>query len=148
MFMSIRDVVEILVWSGLIFLCFKFYEDKRRNIENGKIKIKFTEIYKEEDSINIRHTDLILEMKYRLVGNEYNKEETAILINDLVQRKCKSRSFRIRNNAKKTFNEIKDIIGKIKPLLPRYANSELIDIKYKILETTIPNWPKEIFAQT
>jgi len=131
----------------LIFLCLRFACNKKRIIRNGEIKIKFTVIYKEEDSINIRHTDLILEIKYRLLGEEHNKEETAIIINDLVKRQYKIRGFRIKNNTKKTFNEIKNIMEEIKPLLPRLANSEMVDIKYKILETTIPNWPKEIFAK-
>ena len=141
-------IIEILAGGGLISLCLKLYKDKRRNLENGKIEIKFTETYKEEESINIRHIDLILEIKYRLLGGEHNKEETAIIINDLMKRQCKIRGFRIRNNTKKTFNEIKDIMEEIKPLLPCLANSKMVDIKYKISEMTIPNWPKEIFSNS
>ena len=64
-----------------------------------------------------------------------------------MKRQCKIRGFRIRNNTKKTFNEIKDIMEEIKPLLPCLANSEMVDIKYKISEMTIPNWPKDIFVK-
>ena len=53
-------------------------------------------------AIEKEYTDLILEIRYRLIeGSRHNKEETAILINDLVQMKCKHRGFRIRNNTKK-----------------------------------------------
>lgn len=147
MIMSIRDAVEILVGLGLIFLCLKFYEDKRRNTENGKIEIKFTETAEGEEANTTKHTDLILEIRYRLISrSRHNKEEAAVLINELVQRKCKLRGFRIRNNTKKTLKEIKDIMERIKPLLPSETNSEMTSVNYRISEKTITNWPKDIFC--
>lgn len=137
-------LVAVLIIVALMLVSSKLINDKERNEKNGKIEIKFTEINDGDEAGTIKHTNLTLEIRYRLIkGSRYNKEETAILINDLVEKKCKLRGFRIRDNTKKTFKEIKDIIERIKPLLPRETDSELIDAEYRISEKTIPNWAKD-----
>jgi len=144
-------LLAIVIIAGLIFLCFgvtflciKHIYAKKRNLENGKIEIKFTKSDAEEATNTVRFTDLILEIRYRLIrGSRYNKEEAAILINDLVRYRCKS--FRIGYSTQKTLKEIKDIIEKIKPSLSYKTDSELTDINYRISEKTIPRWTKDKF---
>lgn len=138
-------LVAVLIIVALMLVSSKLINDKERNEKNGKIEIKFTEISDGDEVNTIKHTNLILEIRYRLIaGSRYNKEETAILINELVQNKCKLRGFRIRDNTKKTLKEIKSIMEIIKPLLPRETDSELTDTNYRISEKTIPNWGKDI----
>lgn len=136
-----------VVASVIIFLRFK--NDNRYIMENGKIEIKFSDEEVDEETNTLKHKDLILEIKYRIVkGARCNKEESAILINELVQNKCRQKGFKIRNNSKKTLKEIKDIIERIKALFPRETDSELIGIEYRISERTIPRWSKDVFLKT
>lgn len=143
-------LVAVLIIVALMFISSKLINDKERSERNGKIEIKFlkTNILKpKEDKENIlKYTILVLEIKYRLMkGSRYNKEETAILINDWVQRVCKFEKFRIRNNTKETLKEIKGIIEKTKPSsAPDAMGYELIAVEYRISEKTIPNWGKDI----
>jgi hypothetical protein len=140
-------IIGAIMGVCLILLCFKFYFDKKRNLENGKIEIKFTKSDAEEATNSVRFTDLILEIRYRLIRRQrYNKEEVAILISDLVRCRCKR--FKIKYSTEKTIEEIKDIIEKIKPLLSHEMDSELTDVNYRIYQTTIPRWAKDIFSET
>lgn len=126
-------LVAVLIIVALMLVSSKLINDKERSERNGKIEIKFTEISEGEEANATKYTDLILEIRYRLInGSRYNREETAILINELVQKKCKLRGFRIRDNTKKTLKEIKGIMEIIKPLLPRETYSELTDTNYRI----------------
>lgn len=141
-------LVAVLIIVALIFAYINLVNNKAKSKRNGKIEIKFTEIDDGDEANTIKHTDLILEIRYRLInGSRYNKEETAILINELVQNKCKLRGFRIRDNTKKTLKEIKGIMEIIKPLLPRETYSELIDTNYRISKKIIPRWSKDVFVK-
>jgi len=141
-------IIEILADGCLILLCFKFYKDKRRNLENGKIEVKFTEEDFDEETNETKFKYLVLEINYRLIkGSRRNKEQAAIEIESFIRSKCASKSFRIRNNSKRTFKEIKDIMGKIRPLLSRETDSELTDVNYRISEKTIPQWSEGVFLK-
>lgn len=143
MFDSLATTVILFVMgsvaSVLVFRCFR---NNNRNIKNGTIEIKFTEINEGEEANTTKYTSLTLEIGYRLIkGARRNKEETAILINELVRNKCKLVGFGIRDN-KKTLKYIKEIMEIIKPLLPRETDSELTATNYRISEKIIPNWGK------
>lgn len=142
--MIVLIIVALMLVSVSVTLIWSI-KDKIRSERNGKLEIKFTEINDGDETNTVKYVTLILETKYRLInGARWNKEEVAVLINNLVERKCALKGFRIRDNIKKTLKEIKDIIERIKPLLPREADSELIAIEYRISEKTIPNLKKDI----
>lgn len=142
--MTVLIIVALMLVSVSVTLIL-LIKDKIRSERNGKLEIKFTEINDGDETNTIRYVTLILEIKYRLIeGARWNKEEIAVLINNLVERKCVLKEFRIRNNIKKTLKEIKDIIEGIKLLLPREADSELVAIEYRISKKTIPNLKKYI----
>lgn len=144
--MSNFEMFSIATIVILIFLYCECVFDKREILKYGKIEIKITDEEDDRETNTFKQKNLILEIKYRLVsGAKYNKEESAVLINDMVQSKCRQKGFRVRDNSKKTLKEIKDIMEKIKLLLPRGADAELIDVRYKFFSIVIPIWPEDVF---
>lgn len=132
-------LVAVLMVVAFMIISAKSIEDKKRSERNGKIEIKFTEINNGDEANTIKYTDLILEIRYRLVnGAKWNKEEVAILINDLIQTRFKH-IFALRDD-EGVIKEANNIMEQIRPLLLHKTDSELIDIKYLISKKIIPNW--------
>lgn len=144
MFQSLMVSMLSIVFFILVF---RLYQEKRV----GKIKItllNWFDDYVDDGITRTAHVYLVLNISYRLNRSTHTKEQCAILINNIVQSACENRGFVIGKKDEETLKKIKDIMGKITPVIQERTDSAIKSINYGISWTIFTNWPKEIFAQT